>query len=227
MASFSRRFRIGPHEKELILVLDETGGDYWVRMPIVPGLNDGAEDLAKSAAFVGGLKNARELCLLPYHRAGMHKFDRLGMRHELEQIKEPSAERMEEMLSGQYEGGGDPFSDLLWGSDSLGLPIIGRREIWMTVRTEGWRLAIGGPDSKASSSDDAFDPLQNLRAGAEHLRGLLDEFDGNLTLALAAYNAGENAVKEYGNQVPPYKETRNYVRKVINYYREYRKTMPL
>lgn len=77
--------------------LDAMGCDYWVRMPIVPGLNDGAEDLARSAAFIGGLKHARELCLLPFHRAGMQKFERLGMPHELGAIEEPTRERMEEI----------------------------------------------------------------------------------------------------------------------------------
>ncbi|MCP3982419.1 MAG: lytic transglycosylase domain-containing protein [bacterium] len=61
--------------------------------------------------------------------------------------------------------------------------------------------------------DDAFDPMQNLRAGATHLRHLLDTFEGDLTLALAAYNAGEGAVRRHGG-VPAYRETRNYVRKI-------------
>jgi soluble lytic murein transglycosylase-like protein len=60
---------------------------------------------------------------------------------------------------------------------------------------------------------DAFDPLQNLRAGTIHLRKLLDEFDGDLTLALAAYNAGSGAVRRHGG-VPAYRETQEYVRKV-------------
>jgi hypothetical protein len=60
---------------------------------------------------------------------------------------------------------------------------------------------------------DAFDPGENLLAGARHLRGLLDEFDGDLTLALAAYNAGAAAVRKHGG-VPAYRETREYVRKV-------------
>lgn len=60
---------------------------------------------------------------------------------------------------------------------------------------------------------DPFDPDQNLRAGTEHLAGLLDEFDGDLNLALAAYNAGAGAVRRYGG-IPKYRETQNYVRKV-------------
>jgi len=60
---------------------------------------------------------------------------------------------------------------------------------------------------------NAFDPQENLRAGARHLRHLLDEFSGDLTLALAAYNAGSTAVRRHGG-VPAYAETRNYVRKV-------------
>lgn len=57
------------------------------------------------------------------------------------------------------------------------------------------------------------DPYQNLTAGAKHLRDLLDQYDGNVTLALAAYNAGAGAVTRYGG-VPAYAETQDYVKKV-------------
>lgn len=60
---------------------------------------------------------------------------------------------------------------------------------------------------------DPLDPYQSLRAGARHLRDLMDEFGGNLTLALAAYNAGAGAVRRHGG-VPAYRETRDYVSKV-------------
>ena len=61
---------------------------------------------------------------------------------------------------------------------------------------------------------DAFDPRQNIDGGVRHLRHLLDRYPGNLALALAAYNAGENAVNFYRG-VPPYPETQQYVRKIL------------
>ncbi len=57
---------------------------------------------------------------------------------------------------------------------------------------------------------DRFDPRENVHAGAKYLRLLIDKYDGNLTLALAAYNAGERTVEAYGG-VPPYQETKAYV----------------
>jgi soluble lytic murein transglycosylase-like protein len=63
----------------------------------------------------------------------------------------------------------------------------------------------------------AFDPKQNVEGGVRYLRDLLDLFDKDMRLALAAYNAGENAVQRY-NGIPNYKETQNYVRKVLALY---------
>jgi soluble lytic murein transglycosylase-like protein len=64
---------------------------------------------------------------------------------------------------------------------------------------------------------DRRDPEQNLRGGTIYLRQLIDLFDRDLRLALAAYNAGENAVIRHGRQIPPYPETQNYVRKVLRF----------
>lgn len=67
---------------------------------------------------------------------------------------------------------------------------------------------------------DSFDPRENLHGGTRYLKKLLGMFDGDLSLALAAYNAGENAVAKYGNQIPPYPETQKYVKKVLTFYRK-------
>ena len=61
---------------------------------------------------------------------------------------------------------------------------------------------------------NAFDPRQNIEGGVRHLRGLIDRFGSDLKLALAAYNAGEQAVVNYGG-VPPYRETRDYVARIL------------
>lgn len=68
---------------------------------------------------------------------------------------------------------------------------------------------------------NAYDPIANVQGGARYLRWLLNQFN-DTRLAVAAYNAGEGAVQKYGNQIPPYRETRNYVVKVLDYYQKYR-----
>ena len=69
---------------------------------------------------------------------------------------------------------------------------------------------------------DAFDPAQNLDGGARYLRDLLDLFDSDVSLALAAFNAGENAVIRHGRRIPPYRETLRYVPRVLDTYQRYR-----
>jgi len=71
---------------------------------------------------------------------------------------------------------------------------------------------------------NAFDPEENIRGGALYLAQLLDEFDGDFELAAAAYNAGPTAVNKYGG-VPPYDETREYVRRVKILYRRYQQAL--
>jgi len=64
-------------------------------------------------------------------------------------------------------------------------------------------------------------PSASLTGGTRYLKDLLLRFDSNLELALAGYNAGENAVEKFGNQIPPFDETQNYVRKVLELYSQH------
>lgn len=61
---------------------------------------------------------------------------------------------------------------------------------------------------------DIYDPQQNIDAGVKYMRWLLNKFGGDVVLALAGYNAGEGAVMKYGNNIPPYRETQEYVRRI-------------
>lgn len=63
-----------------------------------------------------------------------------------------------------------------------------------------------------------YNPKQNIEAGVRYMRWLLDEFGGDVKLALAAYNAGEGAVKKHGNKIPPYSETKSYVARISAHY---------
>jgi hypothetical protein len=62
---------------------------------------------------------------------------------------------------------------------------------------------------------DAFDAAENIDGGVRHLRGLIERFENNLPLALAAYNAGERAVVQHGG-IPPYPETQQYVARILS-----------
>jgi len=69
--------------------------------------------------------------------------------------------------------------------------------------------------------DNPFDPRENIDGGVRYLRMILDTFNGNLLLSLAAYNAGPNLVKRY-QKIPAIPETIEYVKRVLAYYREYK-----
>jgi len=66
-----------------------------------------------------------------------------------------------------------------------------------------------------------FDPRENLRGGASYIKDLLQRYGNDLELALAAYNAGEDAVNRYGRRIPPYAETQAYVPAVLKFYRRF------
>ena len=74
--------------------------------------------------------------------------------------------------------------------------------------------------SKRMRVNDPFDPIENIEGGIKYIKELLVTFEGDLTNTVAAYNAGPAAVRKYGG-VPPYQETRLYVRRVMDLYRQY------
>jgi soluble lytic murein transglycosylase-like protein len=77
------------------------------------------------------------------------------------------------------------------------------------------------PDTASGMSvEDMYDPVYNINAGVEHLKFLLEEFGGDLELALAAYNAGSSKVHEYQG-VPPFEATKKFVKEVFEHYRHY------
>ena len=80
------------------------------------------------------------------------------------------------------------------------------------------------PDTaRLHNVSDAYDPNENVEGGVRHLRMLLERYQGDLELSLAAYNAGAGAVEKHGG-IPPYSETREYVRKVLRFYDAFRGT---
>ena len=109
--------------------------------------------------------------------------------------------------------------------DSALLKAVVHAESSFNPRAQSRRGALGlmqlmPRTAKHYGVRNAFDPKQNLTGGARHLRDLLNRFNGDETLALAAYNAGETAVKRHGG-IPPYAETRAYVRRVQRLRRTY------
>lgn len=103
------------------------------------------------------------------------------------------------------------------GFDAAAVSPKGAVGLMQVLPTTAQRWGVSA-DRKQSIRQKLTDPRTNIRAGARYLRHLLDLFPGRLELALAAYNAGEGAVQRAGNQVPNYRETRNYVQTVLQIY---------
>jgi len=95
--------------------------------------------------------------------------------------------------------------------DRFAISRVGARGLMQLMPETARSLGVG----------NAFDPEQNIRGGVEYFSRMLERFDGDITHAIAAYNAGPRAVEHYEG-VPPYRETRDYVRRVMKRWHEYR-----
>jgi soluble lytic murein transglycosylase-like protein len=113
----------------------------------------------------------------------------------------------------------------LYDMDSALIKAVIRQESAFKIDAKSRKGAMGLMQLMPSTArqykvQDILDPKQNIYAGTQHLRYLINRYN-NVTLALAAYNAGEGAVAKY-NGVPPFPETQNYVKKVMNWYDDYK-----
>jgi len=158
-------------------------------------VNDGPVEIKQRAAGV-----VRSAVLRSAARAG--RSDEIPSQQTLERMANETAER--HLI--------DP---------ALVHAMIGAESAWnpYAVSSKGARGLMQLMPDKASELgvSDSFDPEQNLEGGVRHLRTLLVQYDGDLDLALAAYNAGSGAVSRAGG-VPNYRETRDYVRKITDAY---------
>jgi soluble lytic murein transglycosylase-like protein len=120
------------------------------------------------------------------------------------------------------------YDDLIWeistrhGVDYALVKAVIRTESNFNPRAVSSKGACGlmqlmPQTARRHSVRNSYSPRDNIEGGVKHLRMLLDRYTGNERLALAAYNAGEHAVERYGMRIPPYRETREYVPKVLAY----------
>jgi soluble lytic murein transglycosylase-like protein len=103
------------------------------------------------------------------------------------------------------------------GFDAQAVSPKGALGLMQVIPATAARYGVTG-DRKTPIEKKLFDPRTNIRTGARYLADLIRMFAGNLELAVAAYNAGENAVQRAGNKVPNYRETQNYVKTVMQLY---------
>ncbi len=139
----------------------------------------------------------------------------------------PSGSRLNEGARGSKA---DAFSAIIdraayaHGLDPWLLHAVIRAESAYNPLAQSSKGAIGlmqlMPDTAARYGvRDPWNPEENIYAGARYLRDLMGMFGSDVRLAVAAYNAGEGNVQKYGNQIPPFDETRGYVSKVLDFYR--------
>jgi soluble lytic murein transglycosylase-like protein len=142
----------------------------------------------------------------------------------------PGAQPAAQSVDPGFQGTGNPKYDELIkqsaarnGIDPNLIVALMRQESGFNSRARSYKGAMGlmqlmPATARRFGVTNFYDPAQNIEGGARYLRFLMDTFNGDTKLVLAGYNAGENAVINYGYQVPPYRETKNYVRAITARY---------
>ena len=126
-------------------------------------------------------------------------------------------------------GGNTKYDDLinkysmLYGIDPLLVKCVIKQESGFNPNARskagaGGLMQLMPATAQGLGVKNVFDPKENISAGTKYLAGLLNQYDGNIALALSAYNAGAGNVKKYGNKIPPFKETQNYVKNILATY---------
>ncbi|HEX7996988.1 MAG TPA: lytic transglycosylase domain-containing protein [Pyrinomonadaceae bacterium] len=151
-------------------------------------------------------------------------------------INQEATEAVEEYIPADLPSSGDRNLDLIilragerYGVDPRFIHHVIWQESKYKVRARSGAGAQGlmqmiPATARRFGCKDVYDSEENINAGTRYLRWLLERFDGNISLALAGYNAGEGAVQKY-NGVPPYQETQNYVRIITGRYGKLRHPM--
>ena len=173
-----------------------------------------------AAAFACGLGTARAEELLYYVKDGQMIITNTPSRRDVKPVPQTRggpAQRSVTLPATPY----DPYIEIVSranGVDPTLVKAVALVESGFNPMARSSKGAMGlmqlMPQTAAQYGvSNLRDPYQNLNAGAKHLKGLLDQYEGDVVLALAAYNAGSGAVQRYGG-VPAYPETQEYVRKV-------------
>lgn len=163
--------------------------------------------------------------------AGRDAPDNDGMRRRLARavLQHPSVPRVEPLIrQAARKHGVDPalVKAVIAAESGFNPQAVspkGAIGLMQVIPETGERYGVTG-DARRTLEQKLADPRVNIATGVRYLSDLLRMFSGDLELALAAYNAGEGAVQKHGNDIPPYAETQNYVKTVLQFYRYYNPT---
>ncbi len=174
-------------------------------------VNENAAANAKKVAAALNARNAVETFDLPEEDSGVYQTE-LTRRASSSRNENSSSTSTEEMIKNAAQKFGVEFElakAVATAESNMNQDVISKAGAVGVMQLM--------PSTAKSLGVDPYDEEQNIEGGVKYLRQMLDKFNGNVSHAVAAYNAGPGAVKKYGG-VPPYTETQNYVGRVLDFY---------